>query len=87
MCPDFVLQADIPGVVTGLAWTPTGGQLLYIEATTMAGSGLVKLTGQLGDVMQESAHTALSWIRSHAQQVWGCEPLDGAEQSSLVALA
>jgi ATP-dependent Lon protease len=55
-----------PGVVTGLAWTPTGGELLFVEATAMKGGKGLTLTGQLGDVMKESATTALSFIRSNA---------------------
>lgn len=54
-----------PGVVTGLAWTPVGGDVLFIEATQMPGSGRLILTGQLGDVMKESAQIALSLVRSH----------------------
>jgi ATP-dependent Lon protease len=56
-----------PGVAMGLAWTPVGGDLLFIEATSMKGSKGLTLTGQLGDVMKESASAALSFIRSHAQ--------------------
>jgi ATP-dependent Lon protease len=55
-----------PGVVTGLAWTPTGGEILFIEATRMAGHKSLTLTGQLGNVMKESAQTALSLVRSRA---------------------
>jgi ATP-dependent Lon protease len=54
-----------PGVATGLAWTPTGGDVLFIEATAMPGSGKLTITGQLGDVMRESAQAALSYVRSH----------------------
>ncbi|OPL17961.1 MAG: hypothetical protein AVO35_07315 [Candidatus Aegiribacteria sp. MLS_C] len=54
------------GVCTGLAWTPSGGEILLIESTIMSGKGELILTGQLGEVMQESARAALSWIRSHA---------------------
>jgi ATP-dependent Lon protease len=54
-----------PGVATGLAWTPTGGDVLFIEATAMPGSGRLVITGQLGDVMKESAQAALSWVRGH----------------------
>jgi len=52
-----------PGVATGLAWTPVGGDVLFIEATSMPGSGKLTITGQLGDVMRESAQAALSWVR------------------------
>lgn len=55
------------GVATGLAWTPAGGEILFVETTTMPGSGRLVLTGQLGDVMKESAQAALSWVRSRAQ--------------------
>ena len=59
-------RVSTPGVVMGLAWTPSGGELLFIEATAMKGGKGLTLTGQLGDVMKESATTALSFIRSHA---------------------
>ena len=55
-----------PGVATGLAWTPTGGEILFIEATLMPGKGQLKVTGQLGEVMRESVQAALSYVRSHA---------------------
>ncbi len=54
-----------PGVATGLAWTPTGGDVLFIEATAMPGSGKLTITGQLGEVMKESAQAALSWVRGN----------------------
>jgi len=54
-----------PGVATGLAWTPSGGDVLFIEATAMPGSGKLTITGQLGDVMRESAQAALSYVRGH----------------------
>jgi len=54
-----------PGVATGLAWTPVGGDVLFVEATAMPGSGKLTTTGQLGDVMRESAQAALSWVRGH----------------------
>ena len=56
-----------PGVAIGLAWTPVGGEVLFIEASRMAGTGSLTLTGQLGDVMKESARAALSWLRMHAK--------------------
>ncbi len=54
-----------PGVATGLAWTPVGGEVLFIEATQMPGGGKLTITGQLGDVMRESAQAALSYVRGH----------------------
>src|SRR5256712_311889 len=57
-----------PGVAIGLAWTPAGGEVLFIEASRMAGTGSLTLTGQLGDVMKESARAALSWLRAHAKE-------------------
>lgn len=59
-------RTSLPGVATGLAWTAAGGDLLFIEATRMGGKGSLTLTGQLGDVMKESAQAAMSWIRSKA---------------------
>jgi ATP-dependent Lon protease len=55
-----------PGVATGLAWTPVGGDVLFVEATAMPGTGKLTITGQLGDVMRESAQAALSYVRGHA---------------------
>ena len=63
-----LLKRDQIGVATGLAWTPVGGDVLFIEATAMKGRGGLTLTGQLGDVMKESAHAALSYARSHAKE-------------------
>jgi len=62
-------RIQTPGVATGLAWTPTGGELLFIEATAMNGKKGLNLTGQLGDVMKESAMAALSFIRSNAKKL------------------
>jgi ATP-dependent Lon protease len=62
-----------PGVATGLAVTATGGDVLFIEATAYPGEGQLKVTGQLGEVMQESAQAALSWVRSHAEKL-GLDP-------------
>jgi ATP-dependent Lon protease len=58
-------RTQVPGVATGLAWTPTGGDVLFIEATAMPGKGRLTITGQLGDVMKESAQAALSYVRAH----------------------
>ena len=63
------IRTSKPGVVVGLAWTPTGGDLLFIEATAMKGQKNLTLTGQLGDVMRESATAALSFIRSNAEEL------------------
>jgi ATP-dependent Lon protease len=63
-----LLKRDQVGVATGLAWTPVGGDVLFVEATAMKGRGALTLTGQLGDVMKESAHAALSYARSHAKE-------------------
>ncbi|TNE44197.1 MAG: endopeptidase La [Deltaproteobacteria bacterium] len=63
---DFTDRVQSPGVATGLAWTPSGGELLFIEATKMKGKGQLLLTGKLGDVMKESAQATLSYLRTHA---------------------
>jgi ATP-dependent Lon protease len=63
-------RTQIPGVATGLAWTPTGGSILFVEASQMPGSKGFTMTGQLGDVMKESAQAALTFVRSKAPQ-WG----------------
>jgi len=62
-------RTAVPGVATGLAWTPTGGDILFVEATLMRGGKTLSLTGQLGDVMKESAQAALSYIRSKAKDL------------------
>jgi ATP-dependent Lon protease len=67
------LSTDQVGVATGLAWTEAGGDVLFIEATTMRGRGALILTGQLGDVMKESAQAALSFARTHAAEL-GLDP-------------
>jgi ATP-dependent Lon protease len=63
---ELALRAGMPGVATGLAWTPVGGDILFIEASKTAGSGRLILTGQLGDVMKESAQAALTLVKSRA---------------------
>ena len=67
MSSESAARTSKPGVVMGLAWTPTGGELLFIEATAMKGKMGLTLTGQLGDVMKESASAALSFIRANAE--------------------
>jgi ATP-dependent Lon protease len=70
---EIALRTSLPGVATGLAWTPVGGDILFVEATKMPGEGKLQLTGQLGDVMKESAQAALSLIKSRAESL-GIEP-------------
>ncbi len=62
-------RTEVPGVATGLAWMPTGGDILFIEASLMSGKGNLILTGHLGDVMKESARAALSWVRTHIEDL------------------
>jgi ATP-dependent Lon protease len=64
---EIALRTSLPGVATGLAWTPFGGDILFVEATKMAGDGKLILTGQLGEVMKESAQAALSLVKSRAE--------------------
>ena len=66
-------RTALPGVATGLAWTPVGGDILFIETSRMPGKGQVEITGQLGDVMKESARAALTYVRSHADEL-GADP-------------
>ena len=68
--PEERLKKDAVGIATGLAWTATGGDVLFVEASTMKGKGRLTLTGHLGDVMKESAQAALSYARSRAKE-WG----------------
>ncbi|MBW2526572.1 MAG: endopeptidase La [Deltaproteobacteria bacterium] len=66
---DLVSRTQRPGVAVGLAWTPFGGDVLFIEATRMKGRGSLRVTGQLGDVMKESTQIALSYVRAHAAEL------------------
>jgi ATP-dependent Lon protease len=66
---EVAMRTSVPGVATGLAWTPVGGDILFIEATRTAGRGNLILTGQLGDVMRESAQAALSLLKSRAAEL------------------
>jgi ATP-dependent Lon protease len=66
---EIAMRSSVPGVATGLAWTPVGGDILFIEATRTPGSGRLLLTGQLGEVMRESAQAALSLVKSQAAQL------------------
>lgn len=70
---EIAMRTSIPGVATGLAWTPVGGDILFIETTKMPGHGKLIITGQLGDVMKESAQAALSLVKSRAQSL-GIDP-------------
>ncbi|MFL6550064.1 MAG: endopeptidase La [Povalibacter sp.] len=71
---EVAMRTSVPGVATGLAWTPVGGDILFIEATRVPGNGHLILTGQLGDVMKESAQAALSLVKSQAERL-GIDPV------------
>ena len=62
-------RTEVPGVATGLAWTPVGGEVLFVEATAVPGSGKLTITGQLGEVMRESAQAALTYVRGHVAEI------------------
>jgi ATP-dependent Lon protease len=66
---EVAMRSGIPGVATGLAWTPVGGDILFVEAARMPGNGKLILTGQLGEVMKESAQAALSLVKARAQHL------------------
>ncbi len=66
-------RCAVPGVATGLAWTPMGGDIIFVEATKMNGAGKMAMTGQLGDVMKESAQTAMAFVRANAEEL-GLDP-------------
>jgi ATP-dependent Lon protease len=95
---ETALRAEMPGVATGLAWTPVGGDILFVEATKVPGSGKLILTGQLGDVMKESAQAALTLVRSrlgeelektdvHVHVPAGATPKDGPSAGVAMFLA
>jgi ATP-dependent Lon protease len=70
---EVAMRTSVPGVATGLAWTPVGGDILFIEATRIPGKGALILTGQLGEVMRESAQAAMSLVKGRAQSI-GFDP-------------
>jgi ATP-dependent Lon protease len=73
-------RVSLPGVATGLAWTPVGGDILFIETSRMPGKGRLEITGKLGDVMKESARAALSYVKSHARELGAdIEQLDATD--------
>lgn len=78
-------RLTLPGVALGLAWTPLGGEIMFVEASRTEGEGQLTLTGQLGDVMKESAHLAISWLRANAKTyqltniVGARDPLEGTD--------
>jgi ATP-dependent Lon protease len=74
--PDVQRRTSEPGVATGLAWTPVGGDVLFVEATAFPGEGRLQITGQLGDVMRESAAAALSYVKTAAASLDGQVPDD-----------
>jgi ATP-dependent Lon protease len=74
---ELAMRTSVPGVATGLAWTPVGGDILFIESSRVPGSGKLILTGQLGDVMKESAQTAVTLVKAQAAQLgFATEGLD-----------
>jgi len=70
---EVAMRTSVPGVATGLAWTPVGGDILFVEATRIPGDGRLILTGQLGEVMRESAQAALSLVKARASEL-GLDP-------------
>jgi ATP-dependent Lon protease len=78
---EVAMRTSVPGVATGLAWTPVGGDILFVEAARVPGSGQLILTGQLGDVMKESAQAALSLVKTRAGEL-GIDP-DSFEKSDI----
>jgi ATP-dependent Lon protease len=76
---EVAMRSSVPGVATGLAWTPVGGDILFVEAARMPGSGKLILTGQLGDVMKESAQAALSLVKARAAQLGVAQALENSD--------
>jgi ATP-dependent Lon protease len=77
---EVAMRTSVPGVATGLAWTPVGGDILFIEATRTPGKGALILTGQLGDVMRESAQAALTLLKTRSSELGvGAGVLDGSD--------
>jgi ATP-dependent Lon protease len=71
---EIAMRTSVPGVATGLAWTPVGGDILFVESSRVTGSGKLILTGQLGDVMKESAQAAVTLVKGQAERL-GIDPL------------
>jgi ATP-dependent Lon protease len=71
---EIAMRTSVPGVATGLAWTPVGGDILFVESSRVAGSGRLIMTGQLGDVMKESAQAAMTLVKAQAERL-GIDPL------------
>ena len=95
---EIALRTSTPGVATGLAWTPVGGDILFIEASKVPGTGKLILTGQLGDVMKESAQAALTLVKNHLSEPFdkldihvhvpaGATPKDGPSAGVAMFLA
>src|SRR5205823_10661211 len=78
---EVAMRSGVPGVATGLAWTPVGGDILFVEAARMPGAGKLILTGQLGEVMKESAQAALSLVKARSRGL-GIEP-EALEKSDI----
>ena len=67
--PDYISEQDEVGLINGLAWTSVGGEIMQLEVGVMSGTGKIELTGSLGDVMKESAHAAVTYVRSNAEKL------------------
>jgi ATP-dependent Lon protease len=80
---ELARRTDEPGVATGLAWTPVGGDVLFVEATAFPGEGKLQVTGQLGDVMKESASAAFSYVKGHAVRFGAAVPEDWFRQNDV----